>query len=114
MVNAECLLPKMRLAGVGLNSCEKIKSYLSNRTNRVKVENFISEPLDVRTGSGEGTQISPLTWVIFTLDAAIVLNRVKKIIESRVHDLCPAHISQQDAASFDLTDHTYADDTNTL
>ena len=114
VVNAECLLPKMRLAGVGLNSCEMIRSYLTKRTNRVKVENFISDPLDVRTGSGEGTQISPLIWVIFTLDAAIVLNRVKKIIESRVHELRPAHISQQDAASFDLSDHTYADDTNSL
>ena len=114
VVNAACLIPKLRMTGVGLNSCEMVRSYLTNRTNRVKIENYISSPLDVMTGSGEGTTVSPLIWLIFILDSACVLDRVKNIAESRHHPLRAPEIPQYDAATFSLTDHTYADDTNTL
>ena len=72
--NAASLIPKLRLAGVGLESCKLILSYMTQRTIRVKVDYFISEPLELQTGSGEGTQISPLIWLVFILDTNAVLN----------------------------------------
>ena len=112
--NAASLIPKLRLAGVGLESCKLILSYMTQRTIRVKVDYFISEPLELQTGSGEGTQISPLIWLVFILDTNAVLNRVQNILESRVHPLRPQNVRQQNAANYRIADKNYADDINTL
>lgn len=112
--NAASLIPKLRLAGVGLESCRLILSYMTERTIRVKIDYFTSEPLILQTGSGEGTQISPLIWLIFILDTEAVLDRVKTILEARSHPLRPRGVRQQNAASYRIADKNYADDINTL
>ena len=112
-VNAACLLPTLRMAGMGNFSCQIIKSYLTGRRNRVKVGNHMSQPVTIHTGSGEGSQISPLLWVVFILSYTVVLDRVKKIITADKDDRRPAHIPRLHPENVVLQDHSYADDVNT-
>ena len=112
--NTALLIPKLRLAGVGLESCKLVLSCMTQRTLCVKIDYFTSEPLELQTGSGEGTQISPLIWLVFILDSSAVLNRVQTILESRSHPLRPQTVRQQNAANYRIGDKNYADDINTL
>ena len=129
-VNAASLLPKMRLAGVGNFSCGMIGSYLENRQNRVKVGNFMSDPVVIKTGSGEGSQISPILWLVFILDSSVVLDRVEVKLESSSQRPVEARSEETtDAATRAqnknknknknitkplLSDKSYADDINTV
>ena len=119
-VDAASLIPKLRLAGLGLNSCALINSYMERRVNRVRVEGVLSTPKVLSTGSGEGTQLSPLIWTVYILDSRAVLDRVQTTLESRPESAPnkiatrPAHIKQQTKESYRIEDKNYADDINTV
>ena len=131
-VNAASLIPKLRMAGVGNFSCGVIRSYLHNRQNRVRVGNVMSAPEVIKTGSGEGSQISPLLWLVFILDCEVVLDRVRSTLEPPQNPAPPnlGAVSRQILTSSpkdkqtadrckqkqkpELTDMNYADDINSV
>ena len=129
-VNAASLLPKLRMAGVGNFSCGIIGSYLENRQNRVKVGNFMSEPVVIKTGSGEGSQISPILWLLFILDSSVVLDRVEATMEASLQNPVEPRAEETENAATErgkktktktktktkplLSDKSYADDINTV
>ena len=124
-VNAESLIPKMRMAGVGINSCNLVLSYLTKRCNKVQIDNYVSSPLELRVGSGEGTSLSPLLWLVFILDSRAVLDRVQARLDSRVDprlnrgqgnrdSRLESRKPQQKTAFYYLADKDYADDLNTV
>ena len=126
-VNAETLIPKMRMAGVGINSCNMMLSYLTKRRNKVGVGNCVSTPLELKVGSGEGTQISPLAWLIFIIDNSAVIARVQReldlkrprldmslTLQDRLQTPDPSLTISQRPKFYYTADKNYADDLNTV
>ena len=66
-INHEILLYKMRKIGFNENTISWFKSYLT-RTQVVKFNNTLSEPLNVRSGIGQGTILGPLLFIFYFND----------------------------------------------
>ncbi|XP_063907812.1 uncharacterized protein LOC135125954 [Zophobas morio] len=86
MVNPQLLLAKLRYYGLAEAFCDWFNSYLSNRTQVVKLEDNVSSEIEMALGVPQGSSLSPILFTTFTADLPSCL-------------------------SSDVSAHLYADDT---
>ena len=62
------LFNKLRLLNVNTQMCKWILDFLLNRTQVVRLNSQLSEPLTLSTGAPQGCVLSPLLFTLFTND----------------------------------------------
>ena len=67
-INHNLLIAKLDAYGFGQDSLEMMKSYLSNRKQRVKINNSFSSWADLLTGVPQGSVLGPLLFNIYLND----------------------------------------------
>ena len=76
-VNHEAMLFKLRTSGVGGPMLSIIEQFLSNRTQRVRVDGSYSGHVDIVSGVPQGSVLGPILFVIYTADLfEVVENRL--------------------------------------
>ena len=68
LVDSQILADKMKMMGVGNQTINWIKSYLSDRYQRVNIGNEYSSRIGLKRGSPQGSRISPLLYLILVAD----------------------------------------------
>lgn len=67
-VNHSLLLAKLRLYSISDPLLSWFNSYLSDRTQQVEINGFLSDPFPAPSGVPQGGHISPLLFAIFIID----------------------------------------------
>ena len=69
------LLRKLQLLGYHGKTLKWVKSYLTGRTTRVKIETRISKPVKTKNGIPQGGPGSPGFWRKYTIDMIMTLHK---------------------------------------
>ena len=76
IVDHSLLVEKMKLYGFNENSLTWVTSYLTERSQRVYLDGFLSDRLQVPTGVPQGSILGPLFYIIYT-------NEIPEVIHSQ-------------------------------
>ena len=69
------LIAKLKLYGFDKRSLDWIKSYLSNRTQRVSISGELSKPSQINRGTPQGSRISPILFLVLMSDMNLQLEK---------------------------------------
>ena len=69
------ILVKLSCYGIGHELLEWIRSFLTSRTQRVIVDNVLSEPIVVGSGVVQGSVLGPLVFILFINDIVDCLDK---------------------------------------
>ena len=67
-INHDLLIAKLEAYGFGKPALELIRSYLTNRKQRIKINNTFSSWSDLLTGVPQGSVLGPLLFNIYLND----------------------------------------------
>ena len=87
LVDKTILVPKLRMLGCSDSFCRLIMSYMSGRTNSVKIKQYVSVPRQVPTGVGEGSVLGPLVFLILILEVTLVQQIVRDRLKSEHEEI---------------------------
>lgn len=65
-INHEILLSILKYVGIGNEGVLFFRNYLANRTQRVTINNDVSDALEVKTGVPQGSILGPLLYIVYT------------------------------------------------
>ena len=81
------MINKLKAYGFSEESLSLIRSYFSNRQNRVKLIGVTSSWKDAVRGSPQGSSFGPLLWNIFQNDMMYVVNNASLSMYADDHQL---------------------------
>ena len=75
------LIDKLGSIGFSNNASGLIQNYLTNRTQRVKVNNVLSDWITVKQGVPQGTNLGPLLFLLYVNDISLIVPHHCQIIQ---------------------------------
>ena len=73
LVNHEILLKKLNIYNLSENTLKWLKSYLYERTQKVKICNILSESKVIKTGVPQGSILGPLLFILYINDLPLCI-----------------------------------------
>ena len=79
VIKSEVLLTKMRHYGFDKWTCKLVEDYLSGRSTKTKIGNFLSKAVTLNSGVGEGSVLGPAIFAMGLCDVGLVAKDTVKI-----------------------------------
>lgn len=99
------LFEKLECIGIRGNALTLIKSYLQNRTQRTKINDELSDPLDIKYGIPQGTVLGPVLFTIYINDLL-----TNKYIKGNLVSYADDTVAIYKEESWDLLERTVVKD----
>ena len=82
VLEADILVPKLKLLGFHDTACRLIRDYLTGRKTKCVVNGHLSDTVDLTSGVGEGSVLGPQLYTLGQICASMVV----KIVEERMKE----------------------------
>lgn len=94
-IDREILLHKLEMCGIGANALIWFNSYLSNRSQIVKINGVTSEPLENNYGVPQGSVLGPILFILYINDMKNVLQycKIKLFADDTLIYICSKDIN---------------------